>query len=940
MNKRQSSVGGVLQTSRALKVLGDCTSVLVDARSEQQIFADVCRIVVRSGGYRMAWVGVAETGPAKRIRPLAQFGYEDGYLDNVTITWDESSRGRGPAGTAIRTGHLQTIQNILVNPVMAPWRADAIKRGYQSVIALPFVADGNERWVLTVYAAEIDAFEPAETRLLKNLVNNVAFGISALHARVERERAIKELEFKNAILLAQQETSIDGILVLDEWARILSFNRRFSELWRLPEHLLAAGDNDAVVIQQIMDKVNDPEAFIASVRSLIRRQDATDSDEVSLKDGRTIERYSGPATGLNGMYHGRVWYFRDITERTRNKARIARLSRIQAVLSGVNSAIVRIGNRDQLFREVTRVAIEDGKFALAWIGTVNSDQSEITPVVCDGRDADGVFTPLRFGTDSSERVPADEIWSAVRQQQPISNNDLAAGFRHASDRKIIAVQSGYRSAIALPLVVKDTTVGIFVLCSTEPGFFDETELGLMNEIGGDISFALDHIAKQERFDFLAYYDTLTCLPNRSLFLERLGERLRLSNQSGQGGAVAVLDVVRFRYWNGTFSRGHGDILLKMVAERLTQTCGEYGSVARMNADLFAFMLDRIEDETEIAQSLSCNVLAAFAQPFCINDQDVRISVRLGITTFPRDGSNAEALCKNAEIALLRAKEAKETIVFYSTGINTRVSEFLHMENRLKRAIEQQQFALYYQPIIHSKSGEIASLEALIRWRDPERGLIPPGDFIPILEDTGLILQVGEWTICEALRDRERWRNRGLDPPRIAVNVSAVQLRQKLFVSTIEKLIAGAGNTEHGLDLEITESVIMTDVDDNMKKLDQVKGMNFKIAVDDFGTGYSSFQYLARLPVDSLKIDQSFIARILGSRNDRVIVSTIVALAHNLQLSVTGEGIELGQQASLLRGLKCDRMQGFLFHRPLPADQLEALLTARPGPASANRSRMN
>ncbi|MFZ0743730.1 MAG: EAL domain-containing protein [Terracidiphilus sp.] len=921
MAKQATSGRTTLKLSRALKVLGDCTSTLVNAESEQQIFEDICRIVVSSGAYRMAWVGVAEMDAGKRVRPIAQSGFEDGYLETITITWDESSLGYGPTGTAVRTGQAQVNQNVLVNPKMTPWRADAVKRGYQSSIALPFIADGGMRWVLTVYAAEIDAFEPGETKLLQNLVDNLSFGIAALHTRIERERAMKELEFKNTVLLTQQETSLDGILVVDEHAKIVSFNRRFIELWNIPECLANAGD-DVAVLEVVARRTAKADAFLGKVRDLYTSKEATSHDEIELIDGRVIDRYSAPVVSRDGSYSGRIWYFRDITERKQSENRIARLARIHTVLSGINSAIVRIADRGVLFREVCRTAVEQGGFGMAWIGMIEPRRTQIVPMACAGLETEPFLVLVPMDGDSPHGT--DEILCAIREQRAVFNNDFASGAVTGSEFRKRAIRRGYGSAIALPLVVNGTTVGVFVLCGYDANFFDDTELQLMNEIAGDISFALNHIEKQEQVNILAYYDALTGLPNRALFAERLSERLRLSKHSERKFAVAVLDIERFRYLNGMFSRSFGDALLKQVADLLAEACGEDRTVARIGADIFAFILDQIE-EIDVAQFISQNIVGCFARPFHIDGQDLRISVRLGISVFPRDGISAEALYKNAESAVFRAKEAKEQAVFYSHEMNARAAEAMELETRLRKAIAEEQFVLYYQPVIDSVTGAVAGLEALIRWQDPERGLILPGEFIPILEETGLILQVGDWTIQKALADYQRWRSQGLNPPRIAVNVSAVQLRRKDFVSSLENAIGILASPDHGLNLEITESVIMTNVEENIEKLNAVKKMKIGIAIDDFGTGYSSLQYLARLPVDSLKIDRSFVSRIADFPNDMAIVATIIALAHTLHLDVIGEGIEVEKQADLLRRLNCDMMQGFLFAKPSPPSRIETLL---------------
>ena len=288
----------------------------------------------------------------------------------------------------------------------------------------------------------------------------------------------------------------------------------------------------------------------------------------------------------------------------------------------------------------------------------------------------------------------------------------------------------------------------------------------------------------------------------------------------------------------------------------------------------------------------------------------------------------EKLFQNAESALKRAKTQNERSAFYTPDLNARVAKQLVLENKLRRALERNEFVLHYQPKVDLVSSRIVSLEALIRWQDPEGGLVPPMEFIPLLEETGLILPVGNWVMQEAMRASASLRARGLPPLRIAVNVSPIQLRQKDFVRGVETAIAAGGGTPHGLDLEITESVIMDDIEANIRKLDEVRGMDVELAIDDFGTGYSSLAYMARLPVDTIKIDRTFIMKIKSDADSMSIVQTIISLTHALQRKVVAEGVETEEQADLLRLLRCDQYQGYLFSRPVPLAEIENLLLSQ------------
>jgi EAL domain-containing protein (putative c-di-GMP-specific phosphodiesterase class I) len=302
---------------------------------------------------------------------------------------------------------------------------------------------------------------------------------------------------------------------------------------------------------------------------------------------------------------------------------------------------------------------------------------------------------------------------------------------------------------------------------------------------------------------------------------------------------------------------------------------------------------------------------------------LRVSAKAGIAVFPDDAADPEGLFKNAEAALKKAKASGERYLFHTQQMTERVAETLALENQLRQALERKEFVLHYQPKVDLEK-RIVGLEALIRWQSPQLGLVPPGKFIPLLEETGLILQVGCWALNRAARDHRNWVEQKLRPPRVAVNVSPIQLRQRDFVEVVERAIMG-GVAPTGIDLELTESLVMEDIEANITKLKSVRGLGIKIAIDDFGTGYSSLGYLAKLPVQSLKIDRSFIANMHKDADAMSLISTIISLAHSLRLTVIAEGVETEEQANFLRLLRCDEMQGYLFSKPMPFDDITSLL---------------
>jgi EAL domain-containing protein (putative c-di-GMP-specific phosphodiesterase class I) len=320
-----------------------------------------------------------------------------------------------------------------------------------------------------------------------------------------------------------------------------------------------------------------------------------------------------------------------------------------------------------------------------------------------------------------------------------------------------------------------------------------------------------------------------------------------------------------------------------------------------------------------------------ADPFGVEGHAIRLAVRAGVAVFPADGTDAETLFHNAEAALKRAKARRERVIFYTPDLNARVAQQLSLESKLRRALDRNEFILHYEPKVDIGTGRIVGFEALIRWQDPETGLVPPAQFISLLEETGLILPVGRWVMQEAARTVAALRARNLPPVRIAVNVSPIQLRQKDFVRSVEEAIAAGGGRPHGLDLEITESVIMHDIGENVRKLNELRSMGVELAIDDFGTGYSSLAYVARLPVGVIKIDRAFIVNLKDDADHVSIVQTIVSLTHALKRTVIAEGVETREQVRLLRLLRCDQYQGYLFSKPVVAAEIDRLLLSPPTP---------
>lgn len=436
-------------------------------------------------------------------------------------------------------------------------------------------------------------------------------------------------------------------------------------------------------------------------------------------------------------------------------------------------------------------------------------------------------------------------------------------------------------------------------------------------VGRDIS---ERKKAENLIKTMAYYDTLTGLPNRNKFRQYLNELLGLKKEKRL--AVLFLDLDRFKIINDTKGHTIGDLVLQKVANRLEIAVSNNGLVCRQGGDEFLILL--VDADKEKAKEIAGRILAEMAKPFTVMNQEFYLTPSIGISLHPLNGTDEETLIKNADTAMYKAKERGNHIVFYSPGLNGISVRKMELENGLRKALEKNQLTLFYQPQVSLTTGQVVGAEALIRWHHPERGFIPPSEFIPLAEETGLILPIGKWVLKEACHQKKAWEQQGLAGFPIAVNVSARQLEDDQFVNDLANVLDETGLEPNHLELEITES-IMQNLEFSSKLLNRLKNMGVSLAIDDFGTGYSSLSYLKYLPIDKLKIDKSFVDDIDHASDQGTMVKTIIDMGKNLKFTVIAEGIETKEQLSFLQQNNCHIGQGYLFSKPLPREQLEEFL---------------
>ncbi len=452
--------------------------------------------------------------------------------------------------------------------------------------------------------------------------------------------------------------------------------------------------------------------------------------------------------------------------------------------------------------------------------------------------------------------------------------------------------------------------------------------GSINGIQGIFWDITARKSAEEQIEYLAHHDPLTDLPNRVLLRDRFLQAQGQAARSANRVAILFLDLDHFKLVNDTLGHPIGDRLLQAVAERLRHGVRETDTISRQGGDEFVIVLPELADP-ESAGSIAGKLMEQMHEPVRVNGHRLNVTFSLGIALYPDDGEDFDTLMKKADTAMYSAKEAgRNTLRFFTAAMNVEAAARLKLQSRLQRALEKEELVLYYQPQFDLASGRILGAEALLRWLDPERGLVPPGEFIPVAEDTGLIGPIGEWVIGEACRELRRWHEAGATDLSMAVNLSPVQFRRSRLVEIAARALQENRLPAECLEFELTESLLIREDAAILETLTALKGLGVKLSIDDFGTGYSSLAYLKRFNVDKLKIDQSFIRELCSNPDDEAIVSAVITMARQLRLRTVAEGVENAEQATMLRRFDCDEVQGFHFGRPMPAADFQALLGRR------------
>jgi PAS domain S-box-containing protein len=624
---------------------------------------------------------------------------------------------------------------------------------------------------------------------------------------------------------------------------------------------------------------------------------------------RLLESSAQPLLDDDGRLAGYRGIDRDVTLRMQQAQKIQQLARIQAVLSAHGNAVLRARDADELLAMTCRVAVEQGHFHAAMIFRPDG-HGALAPVSSYGDERVNSYVeslgamPME-GIGNDTRLPA----RAFHHQRLVSIPDMA---RSDTPLRATFLAAGAAAQVALP--IGSPPWAVLSLLSASPQGYDAEEIALLERLTSQIDYARDFIAKSERLEYLAYNNPVTGLPNRTAFGESVAPLLARGPH-----VLAMADIDRFRYFNNSRGRRFGDQLLAAVGARLRGCLPATALFVHPGDDAFLFAYPSSEDLSAAAARVQALLADCCEQPFLVEGEEVALRMHASVLLAPSQADSAESIERGLVAVLAEARQHDLPVMPFTEEVRRRAEQRAELERDLRGAIAQEQFELFLQPKFNAASHRLVGAEALIRWRHPERGMISPAQFIPALEETGLVIEVGAWVRREGLRIWQEWQSLGHDGLRIAVNVSARELRHASFVADCTELLEPHLG-EHGLDIEITESMLMDDISKSVHVLQALRGLGCKIGIDDFGTGYSSLNYLSRLPADTLKIDQSFTNAIALSADTLSLVTNIISLAHSLGLKVVAEGVEEEEQAKLLRLLRCDELQGYHLGRPMPVSE--------------------
>lgn len=627
-----------------------------------------------------------------------------------------------------------------------------------------------------------------------------------------------------------------------------------------------------------------------------------------------ISYSAAPIRNEDDKIMGMVLAFQDITERKKSEY-------LRTLIYKISDASSKASNLNDLFAYIHHV-----------LGTVINAQNFYI-CLCDEESQTLTFP---YYIDSADLNPDNDIEVPRKYRKGLTEYVIRTGksLLVTSDEIKELISRNEVELIAelcvmwlgVPLKTKDRIIGVMTVQSYDPDVtYTQKDLELMEYISSQIATAIERKRTEETINHMAFYDVLTDLPNRMLFSDRLGRSLYNARNNRELVAVLFLDLDRFKNVNDSLGHALGDELLRSVAEKLKSCLRECDTIARIGGDEFTIMLPMLKTIEE-AEKISERLLGIMEAPFYCKGFQFNVTTSIGISIYPYDGDNVESLLKNADVALYRAKEkGRNNFQLYNDSMNASSVKISALKNNLRKALDRNEFTLHYQPQFNIETKEISGVEVLLRWNHPELGTVYPEDFIFLAEETGLIIQIDEWVLRNACKQSKAWQDMGYSPLKLAVNISSYQFQQHQLINLVEDVLKETGLEPALLELELTESMVMHNTQYALTILNNLKEMGIFIALDDFGTGYSSLEYLKHFPIDTLKIDRSFIHNVATDTSNGIITSAIIQLAHSMKRDVVAEGVETPEEYEFLKKHGCNKIQGNLVGSPVSAEKFEALL---------------
>lgn len=868
ISERKRAEEQILRLTRMYSALSECNQAIVRCTSQEELFPQICRFAVEYGGMKLAWIGLLDRD-TQLVRLAASYGEQADYLQQTQVSADaDSPFGKGATGTAIRERQPVWILDYLNDPRTAPWHEHAAQAGWGAVAALPLTKRDEVVGALVLYAVAGDTFDTEVRNLLIEMAHDISFALTSFAKEAERrqmEVALRESESRFRDLYENAPLAYQS---LDIEGNVLDVN----EAWLN----LLGRVRDEVVGRPLTDFLTE-----VSVRTL--EEEFPQFQHQGKLDGPLFQFVHSDGSQRLIMVNGRIsrdqgggflrthCILTDLTERQRAEEQLKLAAKVfEQTAEGivVTDADLNILLVNRAFSEIT------GYDAIEVLGR--------NPRLLASGHHDLAFYRAMWDDIGNNGHFKGELWNR-RKDGNIYPELVSISQVRDSEGKV----SHY--------------VGIF----------------------SDIS---ERKANEAHIHRLAHFDALTGLPNRSLLAGRVGQALSMVERSGEPLALVFLDLDRFKNVNDSLGHRIGDELLIQVAGRLQAALRDEDTVSRLGGDEFILVLPGAgaDGAAHVAEKL----LKALSRPYHIEQHVLTITPSMGIAMYPADGDTYEALSMCADAAMYRAKQGgRHTFRFFTREMQERSDRTLQLENALRYALDLDQFQLRYQPQISLHSGNVIGAEALLRWQHADLGQISPSDFIPVAEDSGLILPIGEWVLRTAVRQMKSWIDSGLAPMVMSVNLSAIQFRQARLPELVSRILDEFGLPAHCLELELTEGVAMDDPLAAIAVMNDLHERGIRMSIDDFGTGYSSLSYLKRFKVSKLKIDQSFVRDISSDPEDEAIVNAIIGLSRSLGLHTIAEGVETAEQVAFLRDKGCHEVQGYYYAKPMLAEQFAEFVRA-------------